>query len=91
MKQHENFMNTRQANEDRINAVLEMGDKLMSQPHYANEKIGQKLAQLRQRRDSNKDRAVVRHEALKDDLLLQKFYQDVVDVSAFLCGIYRKF
>lgn len=82
MKQHENFMNTRQANEERINAVLEMGEKLMGQSHYANDKIGQKLSQLRQRRDSNKDRATVRHEQLKDDLTLQKFYQDVVDVSA---------
>lgn len=81
IKQHENFMATMNANEEKVNSVLTSGDKLIAEEHFATEKVRAKCEQIASRRESLRKRAEDRYKQLRDHLELQQLFQDADDVS----------
>ena len=49
IKQHEAFITTMDANDEKINNVLQFADRLVDENHFANEKIKQKADIIRER------------------------------------------
>lgn len=49
IRQHESFAATMEANDEKINAVMQFGQKLLEDGNFANERIVQKLELLKQK------------------------------------------
>ena len=49
IKQHEQFLTTMEANDEKINSVNQFGTRLLNDSHYAADKIGQKSDVIKDR------------------------------------------
>ena len=49
IKEHEGFITTMDANDEKINNVLQFADRLVDEGHYAEDKIKEKADSLRDR------------------------------------------
>src|SRR5699024_1729256 len=49
IKRHETFMNTMDANEDRVRHVLQFSDRLKNENHFDSDKIGRKADNIQER------------------------------------------
>ena len=49
IKRHEAFITTMDANDEKINAVLQFANRLMEENHYASEKIQKKAEGINER------------------------------------------
>ncbi|XP_064621468.1 spectrin beta chain-like isoform X3 [Lineus longissimus] len=84
IKQHEAFITTMDANDEKVNAVLQFANRLTEENHYASEKITMKSDNIEERRNANRERAYEQLNKLKDSLLLQQFMQDCDDLADWL-------
>uniref|UniRef100_A0AAY4AXZ3 Spectrin beta chain n=1 Tax=Denticeps clupeoides TaxID=299321 RepID=A0AAY4AXZ3_9TELE len=79
IKKQEDFMTTMDANEDKINSVVEAGRRLASDGNVNAEKIQERATHKR-----NREAAVELLMRLKDNRDLQKFLQDCQELSLWI-------
>ncbi|KAF6734216.1 Spectrin beta chain, non-erythrocytic 1 [Oryzias melastigma] len=84
IKKQEGFMTTMDANEDKINGVMEAGRRLASDGNINAEKIKEKVASIDDRHKKNREAAVELLIRLKDNRDLQKFLQDCQELSLWI-------
>ena len=72
------------ANDEKINNVLQFSQRLIDENHYASDKIAQKAENLKDRRQQNRQRAYDQLQKLKDSLKMQQFLQDCEELSDWL-------
>ncbi|KAK3578499.1 hypothetical protein CHS0354_007749 [Potamilus streckersoni] len=84
VKRHEAFITTMDANDEKINSVLSLANKLIEANHYAADKIHKKAENINERRNSNRQRADEQLERLRDQLLLQQFLQECDELRDWL-------
>ncbi|XP_041353644.1 spectrin beta chain-like isoform X2 [Gigantopelta aegis] len=84
IKRHEAFITTMDANDEKINAVLQFADRLIDENHFAADKIHKKAENINERRNNNRQRADDQLERLKDQHMLQQFLQETDELSDWL-------
>ncbi|XP_034534159.1 spectrin beta chain, non-erythrocytic 1-like [Notolabrus celidotus] len=84
IKKQEDFMTTMDANEDKINGVVEAGRRLASDGNINAEKILERVASIDDRHKKNREAAVELLMRLKDNRDLQKFLQDCQELSLWI-------
>lgn len=75
IKRHEAFLTTMEANDDKVNAVVQFAARLCDEGHFDSDKIHKKAENLNDRRNANRDRAILMMNKLKDQLMLHQFLQ----------------
>ncbi|XP_046599297.1 spectrin beta chain isoform X3 [Neodiprion lecontei] len=76
IKRHEAFMTTLEANDDKINSVVQFAGRLVEEGHFAADKVKKKADAINDRRNANHEKANQVMDKLKDQLQLQMFLQD---------------
>uniref|UniRef100_A0A3Q0RHB8 Spectrin beta chain n=1 Tax=Amphilophus citrinellus TaxID=61819 RepID=A0A3Q0RHB8_AMPCI len=84
IKKQEDFMTTMDANEDKINSVVEAGRRLASDGNINADRIQEKFASIDDRHKKNRESAVELLMRLKDNRDLQKFLQDCQELSLWI-------
>jgi len=84
IKRHEEFKTTMEANDDKINGVIQFAQRLCDEGHYDAEKISRKADSINNRRHSNRERAQQLSDKLKDDLQLHQFLQDCDELNEWI-------
>ncbi|NP_001171782.1 beta spectrin-like [Saccoglossus kowalevskii] len=84
IKKQENFLQTMDANDDKINSVIAFGNRLCDDSHYASDKIYKKCENLDERRKNNRVVADNQLSQLRDNLLLQSFVQESDEIGLWI-------
>uniref|UniRef100_A0AAX7T4E9 Spectrin beta chain n=1 Tax=Astatotilapia calliptera TaxID=8154 RepID=A0AAX7T4E9_ASTCA len=84
IKKQEDFMTTMDANEDKINGVVEAGRRLASDGNINGDRIHEKVTSIDDRHKKNREAAVELLMRLKDNRDLQKFLQDCQELSLWI-------
>ncbi|XP_026532489.1 spectrin beta chain, non-erythrocytic 1 isoform X1 [Notechis scutatus] len=84
IKKQEDFMTTMDANEEKINAVVETGRRLVSDGNINSDKIQEKVDSIDDRHKKNREVASELLMRLKDNRDLQKFLQDCQELSLWI-------
>ncbi|XP_072407098.1 spectrin beta chain, non-erythrocytic 1-like isoform X3 [Chiloscyllium punctatum] len=84
IKKHEDIETTMDANEEKINSVVESGKKLMSEGNVHADKIKEKVDSIDERHRRNRKAASDLASRLKDNLELQKFLQDCQELTLWI-------
>ncbi|XP_038665952.1 spectrin beta chain, non-erythrocytic 1 isoform X1 [Scyliorhinus canicula] len=84
IKKQEDFMTTMDANEDKINGVVETGRRLVSDGNIYSDKIQEKVDSIDERHKKNREAASELLMRLKDNRDLQKFLQDCQELSLWI-------
>lgn len=84
IKQHEAFITTMDANDEKINSVLTFANRLIDENHYAADKVQQKADNISERQKLNRQRAYEKLERLKDSLQVQQWMQDCEELNEWL-------
>lgn len=85
IKKHEEFSKKMDAQDDKINQMIQFAQRLANEGHYAQDKITEKAQSLHDRRNANRQKMEAALQRLRDALALQQFIQDAEDVSHFYC------
>ncbi|KAK7104923.1 spectrin beta chain-like isoform X2 [Littorina saxatilis] len=84
IKRHEAFITTMDANDEKVNAVLQFANRLIDENHFAADKIHRKAENINERRNTNRQRADEQLDRLKDQLQLQQFLQECDELRDWL-------
>uniref|UniRef100_A0A3B4BMZ0 Spectrin beta chain n=1 Tax=Pygocentrus nattereri TaxID=42514 RepID=A0A3B4BMZ0_PYGNA len=84
IKKQEDFMTTMDANEEKINSVVEAGRRLASDGNINAERIQERASSIDDRHKKNREAAVELLMRLKDNRDLQKFLQDCQELSLWI-------
>lgn len=84
LKRHEAFLTTMEANDEKINTIVQVADTLLEKQHFDSDKIHKRAENIAQRRDVNRDRAVDLHERLKNQVKLHEFLQDLEELNEWV-------
>lgn len=84
LKRHEAFLTTMEANDEKINTIVQVADTLVDKQHFDADKIHKRAENIGQRRDSNRDRALEMHEKLKNQVKLHEFMQDLDELNEWV-------
>ncbi|XP_063053381.1 spectrin beta chain, non-erythrocytic 1 [Engraulis encrasicolus] len=84
IRKQEDFMTTMDANEDKINGVVEAGRRLASDGNINADKILEKVDSIDDRHKKNRELAVDLLMRLKDNRDLQKFLQDCQELNLWI-------
>eukprot|EP00096_Caligus_rogercresseyi_P005117 TRINITY_DN1_c1_g1_i5.p1 TRINITY_DN1_c1_g1~~TRINITY_DN1_c1_g1_i5.p1 ORF type:complete len:2388 (+),score=778.70 TRINITY_DN1_c1_g1_i5:189-7352(+) len=84
IKKHEALLTTMEANDDKVNGVLQFAQRLVSEDHFGSEKIQKKADDISERRNYNHELALSQLEKLKDQLLLHQFLQDCEELHDWI-------
>uniref|UniRef100_A0A4W5RTB0 Spectrin beta chain n=1 Tax=Hucho hucho TaxID=62062 RepID=A0A4W5RTB0_9TELE len=84
IKQQEDFMTTMDANEEKINGVVEAGRRLASDGNINADRIQERATSIDDRHKKNREAAVELLMRLKDNRDLQKFLQDCQELSLWI-------
>ncbi|KAK0158327.1 hypothetical protein PV328_009343 [Microctonus aethiopoides] len=84
IKRHEAFMTTMDANDDKINSVVQFAARLVDEGHFASDKVRKKAENISERRNINREKANQLMEKLKDQLQLQMFLQDCEELGEWV-------
>ncbi|XP_046664582.1 LOW QUALITY PROTEIN: spectrin beta chain-like [Homalodisca vitripennis] len=84
IKRHEAFLTTMEANDDKINSVVQFAGRLCDEGHFAADKVSKKAENIADRRNANRERALQQMEKLKDQLLLHQFLQDCEELGEWV-------
>ncbi|XP_036403863.1 spectrin beta chain, non-erythrocytic 1 isoform X1 [Megalops cyprinoides] len=84
IKKQEDFMTTMDANEEKINAVVETGRRLVSDGNISADRIQEKVDSIDDRHKKNREAASELLMRLKDNRDLQKFLQDCQELSLWI-------
>ena len=81
---HEAFLTTMEANDEKINSVVQFAHRLCDEGHFASDKIGKKAESIGERRNANREKALALMERLKDMLQLHQFLQDCEELDEWI-------
>ncbi|XP_017317267.1 spectrin beta chain, non-erythrocytic 1 isoform X2 [Ictalurus punctatus] len=84
IKKQEDFMTTMDANEEKINGVVETGRRLVSDGNINAERIQEKVVSIEERHKKNREAARELLTKLKDNQDLQRFLQDCQELSLWI-------
>uniref|UniRef100_A0A671WL04 Spectrin beta chain n=1 Tax=Sparus aurata TaxID=8175 RepID=A0A671WL04_SPAAU len=84
IKKQEDFMTTMDANEEKINAVVDTGRRLVTDGNISAERIQEKVDSIDERHKKNRAAASDLLTRLKDNRDLQKFLQDCQELSLWI-------
>jgi len=84
LKRHEAFLTTMEANDDKINTLLQVADTLVEKDHFDADKIGKRAENITGRREDNRQRALDQHEKLKNQVKLHEFLQDLEELAEWV-------
>uniref|UniRef100_A0A672PZT3 Spectrin beta chain n=1 Tax=Sinocyclocheilus grahami TaxID=75366 RepID=A0A672PZT3_SINGR len=84
IKKHEDFLTTMEANEEKINGVVESGRRLISDGNTNADKIQEKTDSIQERHQKNKQAASELLAKLKDNRELQHFLQDGQELTLWI-------
>uniref|UniRef100_A0A6Q2YDF4 Spectrin beta chain n=1 Tax=Esox lucius TaxID=8010 RepID=A0A6Q2YDF4_ESOLU len=84
IKKQEDFMTTMDANEEKINGVVEAGRRLASDGNINGDRIQERATSIDDRHKKNREAAVELLMRLKDNRDLQKFLQDCQELSLWI-------
>ncbi|XP_071744788.1 spectrin beta chain isoform X3 [Lepeophtheirus salmonis] len=84
IKKHEALLTTMEANDDKMNGVLQFAQRLVSEEHFGSDKIQKKADDISERRNYNHELALSQLEKLKDQLLLHQFLQDCEELHDWI-------
>ncbi|XP_071055816.1 spectrin beta chain isoform X5 [Onthophagus taurus] len=84
LKKHEAFLTTMDANDDKINTVVQFSRRLCDENHFASDKIAKRADAIDERRQSNRERAQALTDRLRDLLELQQFLRDCEELSEWI-------
>ncbi|XP_018305239.1 spectrin beta chain [Mycetomoellerius zeteki] len=84
IKRHEAFMTTMDANDEKINSVVQFAGRLVDEGHFAADKVKKKAENINERRRINREKANLLMEKLKDQLQLQMFLQDCEELGEWV-------
>ncbi|CDQ60581.1 unnamed protein product [Oncorhynchus mykiss] len=84
IKKQEDFMTTMDANEEKINSVVEAGRRLASDGNINADRIQERAASIDDRHKKNRKAALELLMRLKDNRALQKFLQDSQELSLWI-------
>ncbi|XP_053101861.1 spectrin beta chain, non-erythrocytic 1 isoform X2 [Hemicordylus capensis] len=84
IRKQEDFMTTMDANEEKLNAVVETGRRLVSDGNINSDKIQEKVDSIDDRHKKNREAASELLMRLKDNRDLQKFLQDCQELSLWI-------
>ncbi|KAM6956795.1 spectrin beta chain, non-erythrocytic 1-like isoform 2-T2 [Aplochiton taeniatus] len=84
IKKQEDFMTTMDANEEKINAVVDTGRRLVADGNVNAERIQEKVDSIDQRHKKNQEAASDLLTKLKDNRDLQRFLQDCQELSLWI-------
>ncbi|KAB5518444.1 hypothetical protein PHYPO_G00165970 [Pangasianodon hypophthalmus] len=84
IKKQEDFMTTMDANEEKINGVVETGRRLVSDGNISAERIQEKVVSIEERHKKNRKAASELLTKLKDNRDLQRFLQDCQELSLWI-------
>ncbi|KAM7173253.1 spectrin beta chain, non-erythrocytic 1 isoform 1-T1 [Macrochelys suwanniensis] len=84
IRKQDDFMTTMDANEEKLNAVVETGRRLFSDGNINSDKIQEKVDSIDDRHRKNREAASELLMRLKDNRDLQKFLQDCQELSLWI-------
>ncbi|XP_067092504.1 spectrin beta chain, non-erythrocytic 1 isoform X3 [Osmerus mordax] len=84
IKKQEDFMTTMDANEEKINAVVDTGRRLVGDGNVNAERVQEKVDSIDKRHKKNREAASELLTKLKDNRDLQKFLQDCQELSLWI-------
>ncbi|XP_062554879.1 spectrin beta chain isoform X1 [Armigeres subalbatus] len=84
LKRHEAFLTTMEANDEKINTIVQVADQLAEKEHFDSDKIGKRAESIAHRRDDNRNRAIELHEKLKNQVKLHEFLQDIEELTEWV-------
>ncbi|XP_046886091.1 spectrin beta chain, non-erythrocytic 1 isoform X1 [Hypomesus transpacificus] len=84
IKKQEDFMTTMDANEEKINAVVDTGRRLVGDGNINAERVQEKVDSIDKRHKKNREGASELLTKLKDNRDLQKFLQDCQELSLWI-------
>ncbi|CAH0560832.1 unnamed protein product [Brassicogethes aeneus] len=84
LKRHEAFLATMEANDDKINGVIQFSQKLCDEGHFSADKIAKRADNIEERRAANKEKAVALMERLRDQLELQQYLRDCDELQEWI-------
>ncbi|XP_077395251.1 spectrin beta chain, erythrocytic isoform X2 [Festucalex cinctus] len=84
LKKHEDFLSTMEANEDKIDGVLEVGRQLVDGGNLYAPKVQDKMESINDRQNKNKARAQEVSQQLQDNRDLQHFLQNTQDLTVWI-------
>lgn len=84
IKQHRTFVNTLNAQDDRLNAFNKKADALIADDHYDSKAIDNRRKQVLQRRQAVKELANARSQSLEASKNYQEFCAEVHDLKSWL-------
>jgi spectrin beta len=84
LKRHEAFLTTMEANDEKINTIIQVSDTLVDKQHFDADRIHKRAENIAQRRDANRERALEMHEKLKNQVKLHEFLQDLEELNEWV-------
>ncbi|XP_047735798.1 spectrin beta chain isoform X3 [Hyalella azteca] len=81
IKRHEAFLTTMEANDEKLNAICQFGDKLVKDNHFAADKVQKKAENIDERRAANREHAMQLMDRLRDQLQVHQFLQDCEELN----------
>lgn len=84
IKEHEAFLTTMEANDDKINSVVQFANRLVEERHFDADKIQRKAENIDSRRNTNREKALQQMEKLQDQLQLHQFLQDCDELGEWV-------
>ncbi|XP_050300402.1 spectrin beta chain isoform X2 [Anthonomus grandis grandis] len=84
LKRHEAFLATMEANDEKINLVVDFSRRLCDEGHFASDRIGKRADNLDERRLANKEKAQALFERLRDQLELHQFLRDCDELGEWI-------
>lgn len=84
LKRHEAFLTTMEANDDKINGVVQFSRRLCDEGHFASDKIAKRADNIDERRLANREKAIALMEVLRNQLELQQFLRDCDELDEWI-------
>ncbi|KAJ8340937.1 hypothetical protein SKAU_G00332280 [Synaphobranchus kaupii] len=84
LRKHEDFVNTMDANEDKIVGTIEGGQRLVDNGNLYSERVKDKIGSIEDRYDTNRGKAKEVSGKLKDNRDLQHFLQNTQDLTLWI-------
>ncbi|GBP22289.1 Spectrin beta chain [Eumeta japonica] len=84
VKEHEAFLTTMEANDDKINSVVQFANRLCEENHFDADKIQRKAENIEARRNANREKALQQLEKLQDQVQLHQFLQDCDELGEWV-------
>lgn len=84
IKRHEAFLTTMDANDEKINSVVQYAQRLVEDGHFAADKVKKKADSINERRNVNREKAMAMMDKLRDQHQLQLFLQEVEELGEWI-------